>query len=131
MYRSINQDALACLTAHLNLPAICRKYDISRENIKKFLGEKLVDVTDLKIPLENIGRNAKNWDVATKGIADALNVIFQEKLNHLLTVIAFNSVNFSNEIAKVIVQQMKREFDNQGFFNHLTQGKFIITVHRN
>lgn len=109
------------------MTAICLKYNISREKIKKYLDDKLVDVTNLPIPLKGIGKNAQNWNVAIIGITESLAHHFQGKLTNLLTVTAFNLHNFSKKIATVIVQQIKKEYDNQGFFSYLTQGKFITT----
>jgi hypothetical protein len=109
---------LSALTAHSNLPAVCRKYNISKQDIQSIIDEEVIKITDARIPIYDRKGVGDKWIEVKESVIKILKAKLMENQEVALLLAVVRNVNgFTEAISNAIVSQLQSQYKDQGFFN--------------
>jgi len=119
----------ARLSANSNVLDICEKYNFSRHDLQPYISDDIIQITNVPIRI-NTKKKVVDWNSVRKEVKEIMvpSLKSDEKVGTLVAI-ARNVDGLANSITNAMVDQLKRQYDNQGFMNWLTQGTIDNEFH--
>lgn len=112
------------LASHSNIVDICREFNIGRKDLLPLLGENLIRLTDVKVPINGKSVMDKTINGAKPEMVNIIVCAIKKDFKANILIAVVQSVEaIADDIASQIIRQLDNLYKKQGTWNWLFQRK--------